>query len=94
MKHACWLCNHPLLLCRGRDFRTAFTRIGGLRALTDTPFMALTALAPPNIESAIVETLQLKNAAVVSRQLDRPNIYLSACQSKSLNVSLVLLAMC
>ena len=92
MKRACWLCNHPLLLCRGRDFRTAFTRIGGLRALTDAPFMALTALAPPNIESAIVETLQLKNAAVVSRQLDRSNI--AACRCKSLNVSSVLLAMC
>ena len=29
------------LFCRGADFRTSFRSIGGLRALTDAPFMAL-----------------------------------------------------
>ena len=68
--------------CKGRDFQTAFTRIGEYKSLTDAPFMALTALAPSNIESAIAETRQLQNAAVMSHQLDRPNIYLSLSKQK------------
>lgn len=60
---------------RGRDFRTAFDKLGGLRALTDAPFMALTASAPTNVQSAIVKSLHLKGPIVISYSLDRPNIY-------------------
>ena len=73
---------------------TAFTRIGGLRALTEAPFMALTASAPPNIQSAIVETLQLKNAAVVSCQLDRPKHLSLSLSKQRFECKIILLALC
>ena len=75
---------------RGKDFRPAFANIGGLRALTDVPFMALTASASADTESAIVKSLQLKQPAVVTRQLDRANIYLSARIMQGVKVSFVI----
>ena len=72
---------------RGKDFRTAFDKIGGVRALTDVPFMALTASAPPEVEAAIISSLQLNNPVVVHCDLDRPNIYFSSTSIKTLNVS-------
>ena len=51
---------------RGHDFRTAFDKLGGLRALTDAPFMALTASAPAGIQSKIIESLHLKDPVIVS----------------------------
>ena len=44
---------------RGETFRTAFRQIGGLRALTNTPFMALTASAPSSIEAEITSNLEM-----------------------------------
>ena len=38
---------------RGQDFRKSFKMIGGLRALSSAPFMALSASAPPDIEAEI-----------------------------------------
>ena len=49
----CWHKN------RGEKFRTAFRQLGGLRALTSAPFMALTASAPPSIEAEVKATLEL-----------------------------------
>ena len=72
---------------RGKDFRTAFDRMGGVRALVDVPFMALTASAPPEIEATIVSSLQLNNPVIVHCDLDRPNIYFSCSPIKTLNVS-------
>ena len=37
--------------------------------------MALTAPAPPEIETTIISSLHLKEPVVVTQQLDRPNIY-------------------
>ena len=74
-------------IVRGKNFRADFDRIGGLRALTSVPFMALTASAPSNVQSTIVESLQLDNPVYVSGNLDRPNIYMSATPITSLIVS-------
>ena len=76
-----------MLLSRGGDFRTAFQKLGGLRALTTAPFMALTATASPATQQTITELLNLADPAVMSKSLDRPNIYLSASAIKSLTVS-------
>ena len=42
-----------------------FKRIGELRALVDVPFMALTASAPPLVESDIIQTLHLSSPLTV-----------------------------
>ena len=73
---------------RGAEFRKAFKCIGELRALVDVPFMALTASAPPIVESDIIRTLHLTSHVTVSCSLDRPNIYLSASPVCMLNVSM------
>lgn len=65
-----------LICCRGNDFQTAFSKLGGLCALTSAPFMALTASAPPHIEAHVSSSLHLNIPVVVTQLLDRPNIYL------------------
>ena len=79
--------NSPFVLPRGQDFRKCFRRIGGLRAMTNAPFIALTATAPYGIKETICESLCLREPALVSHTLDRPNIFLSASKSRGLNVS-------
>ncbi len=59
-----------------------------MRALTDVPFMALTASAPSDIQDVIVNSLHLNDPVFVSCDLDRPNIYMSVNPIKSLNVSI------
>ena len=80
--------NSTFVLLRGQDFRTCFRRIGGLRAMTNAPFIALTATAPQGIKETICESLCLREPALVSHTLDRPNIFLSASKSRGLNVSI------
>lgn len=80
-----------ILYTRGSDFRTAFCKLGGLRAFTDAPFMALTASAPPDVQTTITECLNLNNPVIVSRSLDRHNISLSATPLKNLNVGIPIL---
>ena len=75
------------IIYRGSDFRTSFKHIGGLRALTDVPFMALSASAPPLVTDSIIHSLHLKSPVTVSHSLDRPNIFLSYAISKGLTVS-------
>ena len=72
---------------RGSNFRSSFAELGGLRALTDVPFLALTASAPPEIEDLIVQSLHLRSPVIVSRTLDRPNIFFSMSKSFGLEVS-------
>ncbi|XP_035687307.1 ATP-dependent DNA helicase Q-like 3 [Branchiostoma floridae] len=58
----------------GSDFRTAFSRIGTLRAaIRDVPFMALTATATEAVRTAVTECLHL-TGAVVMGNLNRNNI--------------------
>ena len=75
------------LIYRGVEFRKAFRRIGELRALVNVPFMALTASAPPSVQSNIIHTLHLTSPEIVSCCIDRPNIYLSVSPVCSLHVS-------
>ena len=83
-----------ICLSRGAEFRTCFQQIGGLRALTDAPLIAVTATAPKAIQSKICDSLGLKEPAVISQTLDRPNIYFSCSKSKGLNVSDYILIRC
>ena len=50
-----------IYIYRGSDFRTSFKNIGGLRALVDVPFMALSASAPPSVAETIRDSLHLKS---------------------------------
>ena len=72
------------LIYRGVEF---IRRIGELRALVNVPFMALTASAPPSVQSNIIHTLHLTSPEIVSCCIDRPNIYLSVSPICSLHVS-------
>ena len=66
------------LFDRGQDFRKSFKMIGGLRALVSAPFMALSALAPPDVEAEIIVSLDFKSPEIVVCDLNRPNIFFSA----------------
>ena len=72
-------------ICARCDFRKAFSKLGGLRALTNAPFMALTASAPSHIESQICHSLHLKKPVVVSQPLDRRNNYILFSKRKCCN---------
>lgn len=74
-----------LSICRGHAFRTSFSKIGSLRALTQAPFMALTATASGATQSAITEALKLVEPAVVSLSLNRHNIFLSVSTIRSMS---------
>lgn len=78
---------HIFCLHRGPKFRTSFHKLGSLRALTSVPFMALTASAPPSVQTEIVASLYLHTPVVVKRSLDRPNLFLSVGKKSSLAVS-------
>ncbi len=69
------------VLNRGESFRPAFEKLGGLRALTNVPFMALTATASAETQDVIVKSLHLVNPVVVAQSLDRPNSQISTCLS-------------
>ena len=83
---------HMFDICnRGKNFRTVFQQLGGLRALTNAPFMALTASAPPSIEDEVKSTLELNvhDCVMVSLPLDWPNIYILIQRKSSLSVSVL-----
>ena len=62
-----------IIAYRGEDFRKEFRSMGGLRALTDVPFIALSASAPLIVQSDIIRSLQLLSPVVVSCDINRPN---------------------
>ena len=72
----------------GQIFEQHLEVLGGLRALVDVPFMALSASAPPDITREIIASLHLNSPVYVSHNLDRPNIFLSHSKSKGLAVSI------
>ena len=74
-------------LTRGKKFPTAFSELGGLRALVKIPIIALTASAPQAIEKAITDSLELRNPVMVRQELDRENIFLSVSKKKGMNIS-------
>ena len=69
---------------RGDEFRPMF---GSLRAHTRVPFMALTAMASDTTATAIIKSLHLDQPVIISRSLDRHNLYFSLGPVKSLKVS-------
>ena len=71
----------------GKDFRTSFSRIGGLRALTRPPIISLTASAPPAIEKRLLESLSMHSPTFIKYTLDRPNIFYSVLKKTSMTVS-------
>ena len=81
------------VLSRGESFRKSFQQVGGLRAIIEAPFMALTASASPAVESKIISSLYLSSPVTISCDLDRPNIFFSVSHIKSLNVSLIVIVM-
>ena len=60
--------------------------MGGLRALIEAPFMALTASAPPIIQSEIISSLFMITPIVVTCDINRKNIFFSASPTRSLDV--------
>ena len=66
-----------MLFFRGQDFRTAFSKLGALRALTNVPFMVLTATAREEMQSSIEKSLSMTEPVVISHSVDRPNLYYS-----------------
>ena len=72
---------------RGCKFRPSFEKIGGLRALTNAPVMALTASASSGIQHAIASSLHLVDPVVVAQSLDRPKIFFSVGDIRGITVS-------
>ena len=66
-----------------------FNKLGDLRAHTQVPFMALTATASESTAKAICDSLHLRDPVVVSRSLNRRNIFFSVGKSLGLKVSSV-----
>ncbi len=61
----------------GHDFRPDYLRLGSVvEELGHPRVLALTATAAPPVRAEIVERLALRNAEVVVRGFDRPNIWL------------------
>jgi ATP-dependent DNA helicase RecQ len=62
----------------GHDFRPDYLRLGSvIEELGHPTTLALTATAAPPVRAEIVERLEMRDAAVVVRGFDRPNIHLA-----------------
>ncbi len=65
----------------GHDFRPEYLRLGALAdALGHPRILALTATASPPVREEIVERLHMRDAQLVVRGFDRPNIWLGVEQ--------------
>ena len=61
----------------GHDFRPDYLRLGEVReALGRPPLLALTATAAPPVRDEIVDRLGMRDAEVIVKGFDRPNIWL------------------
>jgi ATP-dependent DNA helicase RecQ len=61
----------------GHDFRPEYRRLGAVReAIGHPPILALTATASPSVREDIVRWLGLRDAVVVARGFDRPELVL------------------
>ena len=76
-----------LAFIRGDEFRPMFDKLGSLRGHTRVPFMALTATASDTTATAIIKYLHLDQPVMISRSLNRHNLYFSVSPVKSLEVS-------
>ena len=76
-----------MFVYRSCKFWKSLEKIGGMRALTNAPVMALTASASSGIQHAIVSSLHLVDPVVVAQSLDRPNIFFSVGDIRGITVS-------
>ena len=61
----------------GHDFRPDYLRLGEVReALGTPPLLALTATAAPPVREEILERLGMRDAELIVKGFDRPNIWL------------------
>src|SRR3954470_19145681 len=61
----------------GHDFRPDYLRLpAAIEAVGRPPVLALTATAAPPVREEIVETLGLRDPAIIVKGFDRPNIHL------------------
>lgn len=68
----------------GYDFRPPYLQIAEFRALIpDTPIIALTASATPDVQADIIDKLALKQPAVFRQTFARPNLSYSAVLEES-----------
>ncbi len=77
------VCELFLLLFRGSDFRVTFSELGGLRALVDVPFMALTASAPPQVQNDILNSLHMVNPVQCSQRRQQILLIFKFAQTSS-----------
>jgi ATP-dependent DNA helicase RecQ len=69
----------------GRDFRPDYMRLGSQAEAVGAPVrLALTATAAPPVRQEIVRRLELRDPDVVIGDFDRPNIELSAADTRTL----------
>jgi ATP-dependent DNA helicase RecQ len=65
----------------GHDFRPEYRALGRLRAMfPGVPFSAFTATATEHVRAEIIETLRLRDPAILIGNFDRPNLHLSVVQ--------------
>jgi ATP-dependent DNA helicase RecQ len=61
----------------GHDFRPDYLKLGAvIDTLGHPPILAMTATASPRVREEIIERLHMRNAKVIVRGLDRPNIWI------------------
>jgi len=58
-----------------KDYRSEYGELGRIRAIVTAPLLALTASAPPAMQTEIQESLHMKNTRTVTACLDRKNIF-------------------
>ena len=66
----------------GHDFRPEYRRLGAVReAIGSPPILALTATASPPVREDVVRWLRLRDATVIARGFDRPEIFLGVSRA-------------
>ena len=74
-------------MCRGKEFRQDFSRLGTLRSFFDCPVIALTATSPLSVTEEIEKSLHMSNTLRIKYPLDRKNIYILIDAYKTVEVS-------
>lgn len=68
----------------GHDFRPSYLRLGAaLKHIGQPTVLALTATASESVRDEIVKRLGMRRPKVITREMDRPNIYLSVTHAKN-----------
>lgn len=74
----------------GHDFRPDYLKIGDLRALyKNTPFLALTATATPEVQQDISKYLRMDNPEIFTQSFARENIFYNIRYSENKNAAVI-----